>query len=92
MAHGLPVLAHKSGGHLETIQEGINGMFFDDLSLEALIQKIKEFDHNVRTGIYDKNAIKEGTTKYSKDRFKKELEAFVTEKWDKFQSDRARTS
>ncbi len=81
MSHGLPVLAHKSGGHLETIQENVNGMFVEDLQLDKLVHKIKNFDKTVRENLYDKNAIRESAQKFSKKRFQDEFLKFVMEKW-----------
>lgn len=81
MSHGLPVLAHKSGGHLETIQENVNGMFVEDLQLDKLVHKIKNFDKTVRENLYDKNVIRESVQKFSKKRFQDEFLKFVMEKW-----------
>lgn len=81
MSHGLPVLAHKSGGHLETIQENFNGMFVEDLQLDKLVHKIKNFDKTVRENLYDRNAIRESVQKFSKKRFQDEFRKFVMEKW-----------
>jgi glycosyltransferase involved in cell wall biosynthesis len=81
MSHGLPVLVHKSGGHLETVQDNVNGMFVDDLDLDKLIHKIKNFDKAVRENLFDKQVIRESTQKYSKQRFQEEFKRFVIDKW-----------
>src|SRR3989344_2720119 len=44
---GRPVLAHRSGGVLETVREGVDGMFFDKFSIDHFLGKLKEFDSNV---------------------------------------------
>jgi glycosyltransferase involved in cell wall biosynthesis len=84
MTHGVPVLAHKSGGHLETVIEGMNGMFFDKNSVEVLVEKLKEFDKAVREKLFVREAIIESTQKFSKERFQTEFATFVKDKWDKF--------
>jgi glycosyltransferase involved in cell wall biosynthesis len=84
MAHGLPVLAHKSGGHLETVVPGLNGVFFDSLETPALIEAIKEFDALVHKNAFDKDKIVKSVQKFSKERFQKEYMDFVHEKWDEF--------
>jgi len=84
MMCGIPVLVHKSGGHLETVVKGFNGMFFDEVSTEDLIAKMKIFDKAVRGNKFDKEKIKEAAQKYSEDRFKLEFKSFVDEKWEKF--------
>jgi glycosyltransferase involved in cell wall biosynthesis len=42
---GTPVIAHKSGGPASTVQPGINGVLFKDLSKTGLIQAIQEFEN-----------------------------------------------
>jgi len=82
MAHGKPVLAHRSGGVLETVQEGFSGMFFDTVTVESLIEKIKEFDTAIRAKKFNPEQIKQTTQNYGKERFKKEFSSFVREKWE----------
>jgi len=81
MAHGLPVLAHKSGGHLETIKDNVNGMFVDNMELDQLIHKIKNFDKAVRENLFDKQAIRKSVQMYSKQRFQDEFKRFVIDQW-----------
>lgn len=42
MAAGAPVVAHKSGGYLETIMEGKTGVFFDNYTAESLSEAMKK--------------------------------------------------
>lgn len=81
MAYGKPVLAHRSGGVLETIREGIDGMFFDEITLENFVPKMKEFDKNVTTKVYNPQTIKEHTQMFNKERFKRKFKEFVDNKW-----------
>lgn len=81
MAHGKPVLAHRSGGTLETVKEGVSGMFFENVNLDHLVQKIKEFDEEIRRGTYNSGEIRRLTLRYDKDKFRQEFELFVNEKW-----------
>lgn len=76
-SHGIPVLAHNSGGPKEIIESGKNGMFFDELSLEHFLEKMREFDDLCRKGTFDSSQIKAGAQKFDKERFKKELKEFV---------------
>jgi glycosyltransferase involved in cell wall biosynthesis len=80
MSHGKPVLAHKSGGHLEVIEENVSGMFFDCTDFEGLVVKIKEFDNAIRNHKFDSEKIRAGTEKYSKERFQQEFKKFVDQK------------
>jgi len=44
MGYGLPVIAYKSGGVMEYVEDEINGFLFDQLTAESLIKKIKKFE------------------------------------------------
>ncbi|MBW6441552.1 glycosyltransferase [Patescibacteria group bacterium] len=89
MAHGKPVLAHRSGGHLETIVDGETGLFFEKDSVDSLSQKLIEFEQMIKSKKFDKEKIKEHSQKYSKERFKKEFEDFVREKWEEHKKQNA---
>lgn len=82
MAHGKPVLAHRSGGHLETVVEGLSGMFFDSLELEDLLKSIEIFDKSIEKGLFNAAAIKTSIQKFDKEIFKKNLKDFVLSKWE----------
>ena len=85
MAHGKPVLAHRSGGPMETVREGKDGMFFESLDLDLFVEKLREFDEKVRNGDYDSETISKHARKFSKERFQLELKNFVFEKWEEKQ-------
>jgi glycosyltransferase involved in cell wall biosynthesis len=40
-AHGLPVVAFGRGGSLETMRDGVSGLFFDEATAESLVQGIR---------------------------------------------------
>lgn len=82
LAHGKPVLAHRSGGPLETIRENIDGIFFEKLDAESLVIAIKKFDKLVDAGILGGDKSKEYAQKFDKTRFQKELANFIFEKWE----------
>jgi len=82
MAFGKPVLAHRSGGPLETVIEGVNGAFFDEINVESLIKGFKEFEQNINRKKYNAEEIMLTAQKYGKDRFKKEFHKFVMSKWE----------
>lgn len=42
MGHGVPVVAHRSGGPMETIIDGMTGVFFDELSVNGLSAAVKK--------------------------------------------------
>ena len=43
-AAGRPVIALREGGARETVIEGVNGTFFDEPSVDALIDSVRTFD------------------------------------------------
>lgn len=81
MNFGKPVLAHKSGAHIETVKENISGMFFENLEPEKLSQDILEFDKKIKEHKFDPKKISESVKHLSEERFSEELKNFVMEKW-----------
>ncbi len=78
MGYGLPVIAFKSGGLKETVQNGHNGYLFDELNENSLIEKIKQLESLSNEGfiLMKKNA--RGTSeKFSFENFKKNLLNFI---------------
>ncbi len=73
MGHGVPVIAHRSGGPLETVVEGKTGVFFDELSVESMVKAITTF----QKGKFDRATIYTHAKKFSKQRFQKEILQFV---------------
>lgn len=75
MACGTPVIAYRSGGVLESVIEGKTGLFFDELTVESLKKTIKHFDCS-NDRITSENCRRQAQ-KFSKERFKKEMKAFI---------------
>lgn len=76
MSHGLPVIAHRSGGPCETIIDGVTGVFFDDLSVEGLEQALK----TAMKKKFDRAEIYEHSKKYSEAVFVEKIRNLVTAK------------
>jgi len=77
MACGIPVIAYRSGGVVESVLEGKTGIFFDDLSIASLAKAIKQLNNIT---ISSSDCIKQAE-KFSKERFKKEIKKFVIDKY-----------
>lgn len=73
MGHGVPVIAHNSGGPRETITDGETGILFDDLSENGLSAAIKKFT----TQKFDNAKIHEHALQFEKQQFKKKIQKFV---------------
>lgn len=71
MSCGVPVIAYRQGGALETVAEGITGEFFDAQTMEVLADGVRRFMLNKDK--YDKNVIREKAQEFSKERFEKEM-------------------
>jgi len=74
-ACGTPVIAHKSGGALETIIDGKTGVFFENWDTDSLVEAIKKFD---KMYINPKDCVI-NASKFSKDAFKNKLLIIVND-------------
>ena len=73
MAHGVPVIAHKSGGPLETVVDGETGVFFDDLTVEGLIKALNKFEKTK----FNVEKIFKHAQQFSKSNFEKNISQFI---------------
>lgn len=76
LGHGVPVIAHRSGGPIETIEEGRDGIFIDELSELA----IREAIHFVQSRTWDAKEIFHHAQKFSKQHFQLRIKQFVEQK------------
>lgn len=67
MLCGTPVIAYYGGGYKETVIDGKTGLFFNDYTLESLINTIKKFEK----------------TKFSAEACQKQAEKFSAKEFDK---------
>ncbi|MDD5397245.1 MAG: glycosyltransferase [Candidatus Moranbacteria bacterium] len=78
MAMGVPVIAYRKGGAMETVQEGVTGEFFDAQTPEVLADAVRRCMDNKKN--YDTAVIKKRGEEFSKERFMDEFSKFVDEK------------
>lgn len=71
MGFGVPTLALRKGGALETLREGVTGEFFDDPIPEALADGVRRLNENRRN--YRSELIKSHAKKFSREIFKREI-------------------
>lgn len=81
-ACGTPVIAYGRGGVRETVIEGKTGMYFDQQSVESIMDAVRRFQQ-VQSG-FDPEKIRLNAERFGKERFKRELKTFVEEKVDDF--------
>lgn len=82
MACGIPVIAYKEGGAVETILDGKTGIFFKDQTVESLEKAILEFIK--KENKFSRKAIREHAEKFSPSVFDKKIIKFVEDKWAEF--------
>ena len=75
-ACGTPVIAYGKGGALDTVKEGISGVFFAEQTVEALGEAINRF----RQITFDQEAIRHHATQFSSARFREAIEGIVRER------------
>lgn len=68
MASGVPVIAYKKGGALETVKENVSGIFFKKESSQSLKTAIGDFIKNEKRFSQDK--IKSQASKFSSKKFR----------------------
>ncbi len=76
MLCGTPVVAFYGGGYKETVIEGKTGVFFKESNVQSLTGAINKFE---AMKIDSKDCIKQAE-KFSEDKFKKAIKAFVNNK------------
>lgn len=81
-ACGTPVIAYGKGGSLETIIEGKTGFFFEEQTIECLINSVNNFEKNEH--IFDPQEIRKNAERFSRERFKIEFKEFVDDKVEEF--------
>lgn len=75
MASGAPVLAFARGGALETVLDGVSGLFFQDQNAESLAACIHEFEQ--QESRFDPRIIAEHAHRFSPQHFYAGFQAFL---------------
>lgn len=81
MSSGRPVIAYRAGGALETVVEGKTGLFFNEQTVDALIESVEEYEETSEQ--YKPSLIREHAEKFNNARFKHEMRSLI----DKFMDD-----
>ncbi|HBR7678874.1 TPA: glycosyltransferase family 4 protein [Klebsiella pneumoniae] len=92
-ACGTPVIAFGKGGSLETVRPlGVNmptGMFFEQQNISSLISAVNLFTENQE--LFEPANCRANALKFSVERFKNEMNNYVSQKWTDFQKFKAVT-
>lgn len=73
MAAGRPVIAFAGGGALETIKDGVTGIFFHEQTWENLLDTILHFN----PGQFDSLKIREQAEQFGLDNFKQKMKIYI---------------
>lgn len=74
-SHGTQVIAFDRGGSRELVRSGINGELFFAQTPEILSDGVRRFIAN--EGKYDREQMRQGTLRFSKEEFQKEIRKIV---------------
>lgn len=74
MMHGVPVIAHNSGGPKETVIEGKTGVLFDTLTVDGLTEAVEK----AKKVKWKKEVIKKHALLYSAERFREQILKLIT--------------
>ncbi|OFT56234.1 glycosyl transferase family 1 [Brachybacterium sp. HMSC06H03] len=73
-AHGVPTIALRAGGYLDTVQECMNGAFFDTPKASTIRRAIENHSRGVTP---DPQAIRARAEQFSEERFHAELRTII---------------
>lgn len=76
-AAGRPVIALAAGGALETVADGVSGLFFHEQTPAAVIDAVRRFE----TMRFDPERIAERARSFDASIFRSRFAAFVSSKW-----------
>jgi glycosyltransferase involved in cell wall biosynthesis len=75
-ACGRPVIAYGQGGALDTVVDGVTGVFFPEQTVDSLMVALVKFDEI----IFDSSNIRTHSEKYSNEQFRNNIRNFVDKK------------
>ncbi|MDR2096418.1 MAG: glycosyltransferase [Treponema sp.] len=78
-AAGCPVIAFRQGGALDTVKEGVTGLFFDEQSPGALIRALDRFEET-EASFSNRGAYVDHVRQFSRDAFKSQMSRIITER------------
>lgn len=81
-ACGRPVIAYSSGGAVETVVDGLTGVFFDEQTVASLSAAINKFDSLK----FNPEIIRQHAERFGAERFKKEISEFIDREYSNFKS------
>ena len=78
-AAGCPVIAYGKGGVLDTVKEGVTGIFFLEQNPQSLIKALDDFESREEQ-FQDRSLFKAQVEKFSREAFKERMRRIVAER------------
>ena len=78
-AAGCPVIAFREGGAVETVKEGVTGLFFDEQTPESLMAAMEHFEQN-EAQFGSRQVFKDHVQQFSKPAFIERMQKVLAEK------------
>lgn len=72
-AAGIPVIAYRAGGALDTVVDGVTGEFFNEQTVACLAKTLREFNYK----LYNRSTIIENAHKFSGEKFRNSIHNIV---------------
>ncbi|MBI3304847.1 glycosyltransferase [Candidatus Parcubacteria bacterium] len=80
MACGRPVAAFRRGGALETVVEGVTGIFFEEQSAAAIITAVRRLERSH----FDPHAIRAHARSFDESVFEERMRRFIERAWQEW--------
>jgi glycosyltransferase involved in cell wall biosynthesis len=81
-ACGRPVIAYAAGGALETVSEGVTGLFFSSPTGKSLIEAMQKFF--IIQSKYVPESTRQNALRFEEDVFKQKIKSYVDQKYNIF--------
>lgn len=82
MSCGKPVIAYGRGGALDSVIDGVTGIFFNEPTADSLAEAIRK----LRLADFDPNAIRRHAESFDVDVFRRKMSKFIAEMQDQHRS------
>ena len=76
---GCPVLAYKKGGAIDSIKENITGLFFEEQTVQSIIDCIDKFE-SMESQFTNREAYTAHVQQFSKNQFIQKMNTLIAEK------------
>ena len=76
MAAGRPVVAYGAGGALDTIADGLTGLYFHEPTPESLAEAVQRLERHT----FDPAILRQNAAQFGRERFCRELDAVLSQK------------